>query len=191
MMQKLLILLICLIPFFSQAQNDVLVLQRRGMHERAYTVGDPLVFKTVYGQWFNGTIEDLRHDTVYIAGQAFNYNEIAVIQRMGTKINFATLGATMMIAGGGFVAISAINGALRQDHPNQWFTTGGYIIGGVLVVGGFLLAELSSKYYRLGGKFKLTYLQITPDKPNTPGKPTTLGNSTTPGKPATPTPDKH
>jgi hypothetical protein len=47
------------------------------------------------------------------------------------------------------------------------------VIGGALLVGGFLLAELSSKYYKLGGKFKLTYLQITPDKP------------------ATPTPDKH
>src|ERR1700733_12713036 len=133
MMQKLLILFFCLIPFFSSAQHDVLVLQRRGMHEHAYTIGDPFVFKTIYGQWFSGTIEDLRHDTVYIAGQAFNYNEIAVIQRMATKINFATLGATMMIAGAGFAAISVINGGLRQDHPNQWFTTGGYIIGGVLV----------------------------------------------------------
>jgi hypothetical protein len=183
MMQKLLILLICLIPILSQAQNDVLVLQRRGMHERAYTVGDPLTFKTVYGQWFSGTIEDLRHDTVYIAGQAFHFSEIAVIQRMRTNINYATLGTYMMIAGGGFTAISAINGALRQDHPNQWFTTGGYVIGGALLVGGFLLAEFTSKYYKLGGRFKLTYLQITPDKPTTPGRPTTSG------KPATPTPD--
>jgi hypothetical protein len=190
MMQKLLILLICLIPFFSHAQTDVLVLQRRGMHERAYTVGDPMIFKTVYGQWFSGTIEDLRHDTIYIAGQGFHYNEIAVIQRMATKINFATLGVTMMIAGGGFAAISAINGGLRQDHPNQWFTTGGYVIAGALLVGGFLLAELSSKYYKLGGRFKLTYLQITPDKPATPGKPTSLGMHTTPDKPATPPPDK-
>ena len=70
----------------------------------------------------------------------------------------------MMIAGGGFLAISVINGALREDHPNEWLTTGGYIIGGTLLVGGFLLAEFTSKYYKLGGKFKLTYLQITKDK---------------------------
>ena len=186
MMQKLLILFICLIPFVGKAQNDVLVLQRRGMHERAYTVGDPMIFKTVYGQWFSGTIEDLRHDTVYIAGQGFHYNEIAVIQRTASKINFATLGVTMMIAGGGFAAISAINGGLRQDHPNQWFTTGGYVIAGALLVGGFLLAELSSKYYKLGGRFKLTYLQITPDKPAAPGRTATPANPTSPGNPATP-----
>ena len=51
------------------------------MHEQAYTIGDPMSFETIYGQWFSGTIQDLHHDTVYIAGQAFNYNEIAVIRR--------------------------------------------------------------------------------------------------------------
>src|ERR1700753_1189149 len=114
MMHKLFILFICLIPFCSMAQNDVLVLQRRGMHERAYTIGDPMTFKTVYGQWFSGVIEDLHHDSVYIAGRGFNINEIAVIQRMATKINWAETGVLMMIAGAGFGAISVINGALRQ-----------------------------------------------------------------------------
>jgi hypothetical protein len=160
MMKKAFILVICLIPFLSNAQRDVLVLERSGMHERAYTIGDPLVFETVYGQWFNGTIDDLHHDTVYIAGQAFNYHEIAVIRR-GSKAGASWAGKMMMVAGGGFVAISAFNGALRQDHPNEWFTTSGYIIGGVLLAGGFLLAELTPKYYKLGGRFKLTYLQIT------------------------------
>jgi hypothetical protein len=161
MMQKLLILFICLIPFFSYAQHDILVVQRRGMHERAYTIGDPMTFKTVYGQWFSGTIEDLHHDTVYIAGQAFNYNEFAVIRRIDTRMDWGSFGIKMMIAGGGFAAISAINGGLRQDHPNEWFTTGGYIIAGALLAGGFVLAELMPKYYKLGGKFKLTYLQLS------------------------------
>src|ERR1700733_7674726 len=104
MMQKLLILFFCLIPFFSSAQHDVLVLQRRGMHEHAYTIGDPFVFKTIYGQWFNGTIEDLHHDTVYIAGQAFNYNEIAVIRR-SSKTGWNQAGKYMMIVGGGVAVI--------------------------------------------------------------------------------------
>ena len=164
MLHKLFILFLYLIPFCSLAQNDVLVLQRRGMHERAFTVGDPMTFKSVYGQWFSGTIEDLRHDTVFIAGQAFHYNEIAVIQRTKGTINYATLGDLMMIAGAGFTAISVANGWLRQDHPNEFFTTGGYVIGGALLVGGFLLAEFTSKYYKLGGRFKLVYLQITKDK---------------------------
>lgn len=160
MIHKVFILIICLIPLFGQAQRDVLVLQRNGMHEQAYTVGDPLNFETIYGQWFSGTIDDLHHDTVFIAGQAFNYHEMKTIRRT-SKAGWSQAGKYMMIVGGGFVAISAINGALRQDHPNEWFTTSGYIIGGVLLVGGFLAAEISPKYYKLGGRFKLTYLQIT------------------------------
>lgn len=160
MIRKTLILVICLIPFFSQAQHDVLVLQRRGMHEQAYTIGDPMSFGTIYGQWFNGTIEDLHHDTVYIAGQAFNYNEIAVIRR-SSKAGWSQAGKYMMIVGGGLGVISVFNGLLRQDHPNEWFTTSGYIISGVLLVGGFLATEITPKNYKLGGRFKLTYLQIT------------------------------
>jgi hypothetical protein len=160
MIRKALILVICLIPFFSQAQHDVLVLQRHGMHEQAYTIGDPLGFETIYGQWFDGTISDLHHDTVYIAGQAFNYHEIAAIRRSG-KAGFNKAGIYMMIIGGGFAAISAGNGLLRQDHPNQWFTTSGYIIGGALLIGGLLVATVTPKNYTLGGRFKLAYLQIT------------------------------
>jgi hypothetical protein len=131
------------------------------MHEKAFTVGDPMTFETIYGQWFSGTIEDLHHDTVYIAGQAFNYNEIGAIKRSDNKSELNGLGLKIMVAGAGLAVISAVNGALRQDHPNQWFTTSGYIISGALLAGGFILMELRPKTYKLGGRFKLTYLQIT------------------------------
>jgi hypothetical protein len=163
MMQKLLILSFCLIPFLSHAQNDVLILQKRGMHVHAYTVGDPLIFKTIYGQWFTGTIEDLHHDTVYINGLAFHYKEIGAIRRAGKQGN-GSLGRLMMIAGGGFLAIGAVNGLLRNDAPKDWYTTSGLIIGGALIGGGFLLTELKGKDYNLGGRFKLQYLQIGKDK---------------------------
>src|ERR1700744_4675215 len=126
-MRKTIILLFCIIPFLSYAQNDVLVLQKRGMHVRAYTVGDQMTFKTIYDQWFTGTIDDMRRDTIYINGQAFSYKEIAALER--AKSGSAT-GKLMMIAGGGFAAISIINGLRRNDAAKQWFTTSGYIIGG-------------------------------------------------------------
>ena len=160
MMSKLLLAFVLLIPYVTKAQRDVLVLTRRGMHEKAFTIGDPMTFETIYGQWFSGTIEDLHHDTVYIAGQAFNYNEIGAIRRT-SKAGWSKAGKYMLIIGGGFVAISAINGAIRQDHPDQWFTTSGYIIGGALLAGGFIATVFTPKYYKLGGRFKLSYLQIT------------------------------
>lgn len=156
-MRRLIILFFCIIPFLGHAQRDILILQKRGMHVRAYTIGDELTFRTIYDQWFTGVIDDLRHDTVYINGQAFSYKEIDAIQRL-KKVS--SLGKTMMIVGGGFLAIGAVNGLLRKDAAKDWYTTSGYIIGGGLLGGGLLLAAMKSKYYHLGGKYKLLYLQI-------------------------------
>src|SRR5579871_4590107 len=125
-MRKIVIVLLCLIPFLTRAQNDVLVLTKRGMHVRAYTIGDPISFETVYGQWFTGNIDDLRRDTVYISGQAFSYKEIAAIkcERMG--VNNRTTGILLATAGAGLFAIGAFNGAKRGDAAKQWYTTSGY-----------------------------------------------------------------
>lgn len=130
------------------------------MHVRTYTIGDEMTFKTVYDQWFSGTIDDLHKDTVYIAGQAFSYKEIAAISRVKTKWSNKTTGLTLMTAGVGFFAIGAINGGLRGDQANQWYTTSGYIIGGALIGAGALFLATAKKYYPLGGRFKLQYLQI-------------------------------
>lgn len=156
-MRRLIILIFCIIPFLSYAQRDVLILQKRGMHVRSYTIGDPLTFETVYGQWFTGVIDDLRRDTIYIVGQAFSYKEIAAIQRLKSG---GYLGKMMMVAGGGFLAIGAVNGLLRKDAAKDWYTTSGYVIGGSLLAGGFLLTQMKSKYYHLGRKYRLLYLQI-------------------------------
>ncbi|HEV9036602.1 MAG TPA: hypothetical protein VGQ51_08280 [Puia sp.] len=161
-MRKLsaLILLFYIIPSFCKAQHDILVLEKRGMHVRTYTIGDPMTFRTVYDQWFTGTIDDLHRDTVFIAGQSFSYKEIAAISRIKTKWDNRTTGAILTMAGIGFFAIGAINGALRGDEAKEWYTTSGVIIGGALITAGVVFLATSKKYYRLGGKYKLQYLQI-------------------------------
>jgi len=160
-MRKIIIILFCSIPFLSRAQHDVLVLEKNGMHVRSYTIGDPFTFETVYGQWFSGVIDDLHRDTVYINGQAFSYKEIAAVSRIKTKWSNRTTGFTLTTAGVGFFAIGAINGALRGDPAGQWYTTSGYIIGGALITAGVLFMVTAKKYYKLGRRFKLQYLQIT------------------------------
>jgi hypothetical protein len=159
-MKRIIILIICFIPLLAAAQHDVLALEKNGLHVRSYTVGDPMTFETVYGQWFNGTIDDLRRDTIYISGQAFSYKEIGAISRERTKVNNKVTGALLMTAGVGLFAIGAVNGGLRGDQASQWYTTSGIVIGSALVAGGLILVATAKKYYTLGGKYKLQYLQI-------------------------------
>jgi hypothetical protein len=157
-MRRVFILIICVIPVLSYAQNNVLVLEKNGMHVKSFTVGDPLAFKTVYGQWFIGTIDDLRHDTVYISGQAFSYKEIAAIKRDHSAVKY--WGAAAVTVGAGVGVLNAFNGAYRGDKASTWFTTSGIILGSALVAGGILLLATPAKQYTLGGKFQLQYLQI-------------------------------
>jgi hypothetical protein len=159
-MRKIILLLLLVIPFPGHAQNDVLVLTKRGFHVRAFTVGDPISFETVYGQWFTGTIDDLRRDTVYINGQAFSYKEISAIKRERTGLNNRGTGVLLTTAGAGLFAIGAINGGIRGDAAKQWYTTSGYIVGGALIASGVILIVTAKKYYPLGGKYKLQYLPI-------------------------------
>jgi hypothetical protein len=157
-MRRIIILIFCIIPFLSRAQNNVLVLEKNGMHVKSFTVGDPLAFETIYGQWFIGTIDDLRHDTVYISGQAFSYKEIAAIKRDHSTTKY--WGAAAITVGAGIGALNAFNGAYRGDKASTWFTTSGIVLGSALVAGGILLLATPQKQYTLGGRFQLQYLQI-------------------------------
>jgi hypothetical protein len=156
-MRSIVILLICLIPFLSHAQHDVLVLQKRGMHVRAYTIGDPFTFKTVYDQWFTGVIDDLRRDTIYINGQAFSYKEIAAIKRDKAGRGWAP---ALIAVGVGYLAIGAFNGAYRKDAAKDWYTKTDIIVSSALVATGAALLATKTKYYQMGGKYRLLYLQI-------------------------------
>lgn len=151
------ILLLYLIPVASHAQHDVLVLQKRGMHERAYTIGDPMTFRTIYDQWFTGVIEDLRRDTIYINGQAFSYKEIAAIKRDRSGRGW---GPALVAIGAGYLAIGAFNGAYRQDAAKDFYTRTDLIVSGALIATGAILMATKTKYYQMGRKYRLLYLQI-------------------------------
>jgi hypothetical protein len=160
-MQRIFILIFCVIPFLSRAQHDVLALEKNGMHVRSYTVGDPLTFETVYGQWFTGTIDDLHHDTVYINGQAFSYKEIGAVAREKVSgLTGKTTGISAIVVGTGVFVLGAVNGGIRGDRTKDWYTTSGIVLGSALITTGVVLIATAKKYYKLGGRFKLQYMQI-------------------------------
>ncbi|HEX9514473.1 MAG TPA: hypothetical protein VF939_28465 [Puia sp.] len=170
MLRSILFLFFC-IPFFTQAQTDVLILKKRGMEVRTYTIGSELMMKTIYNQWFQGSITNMRHDSIFINGLPFHYKEIAGIRT--THLNFGNtlLPGFMMVVGGGTFVLGAVNGLYRGDKSKDWYTTSGLISGGVLLVGGYLLTKTRVKNYRIGGKFTLDYLVIGRDPSSPPRQP--------------------
>jgi hypothetical protein len=168
-MNRFIILLICLIPFVASAQTDLLVLKKKGALIHTYTVGDALNMETVYGQWFNGIITAMKHDTVFVNGLGFDYKEIKTIRRTHYNFGNTILPAGMFVAAGGILILNAVNGAYRHDEASTWYTHSAIVTSIALVVGGFILTRTRRSTYHLGHKFTLDYLELTFKKP--PGKP--------------------
>ena len=170
-MNKWIISLLLLVPFLVNAQTDVLVLKKRGMEVRTYTVGSELTMRTIYNQWFQGNITNMRNDSIFLNGLPFHYKEIAGIRR--THLNFGNtmVPSFMMVVGAGSFVLGAVNGLYRKDDAKDWYTTYGLISGGVLLVGGYLLTKTRVKTYRIGGKFTLDYLVIGGGPSSGPGSP--------------------
>ncbi len=157
-MQKLILLILCCVPFFTKAQNDVLILQKKGKHIRSYAVGSELDMETVYGQRFQGMITNIRHDSIFLDGQPWHYKEIAVIHRKRIKSDFLVFGTALMAVSGGILILGAVNGLYRKDPFNEWYTKSGLITAGIALAGGYLLRRSYYVRYPIGKKYALLYV---------------------------------
>ena len=92
-MKKWLLFFFLFTTIKSYCQNDVLMLEKKGDRLQTYGAGSSITFKTVYNQWFSGTIELLRHDSLFMNGQIFHYKEITAINIERTKLNYQVDGA--------------------------------------------------------------------------------------------------
>ncbi|HMH21475.1 MAG TPA: hypothetical protein VK563_06860 [Puia sp.] len=164
MSRRIIISILFLLPALAWAQTDLLILKNNRSNVFTYTTGAELQMKTVYDQWLQGTISDLRHDSIYINGAAFHYHEIAAIRIMHNNFSNSVLAAGMLVAGGGIFVLGAVNGLYRGDKSKDWYTGSGLVTGGALLVVGFLLTKTRYKTYRLGNKYRLEYLTLNPNK---------------------------
>ena len=166
-MHRAIIIFSFLLPFLAEAQTDLLILGSGGREVRTYTTGTDITMKTIYDQWFDGTITDMRHDSVFVNGLPFHYKEIAAIRIVHTNFSNTVLSAGMMVAGGGIFVLGAVNGLYRGDKSKDWYTASGLFTGAALVTVGFLLTKTRKSVYRIGGKYRLDYLVLGAEKKTT------------------------
>jgi hypothetical protein len=160
LMRKTTIALFFFFPLLAFSQSDVLILQKNGRNIKTYAPGQPIMFQTVYDQWFDGILTDLRNDSVFVNGIAFHYNEIRTMRVERTKLNYSADGTLMIVAGGGVLALNVINGLYRKDKASTWFSAAGWITAGALIVGGILLKNARIRTFPLGKKYGLHYLDL-------------------------------
>jgi hypothetical protein len=162
---KKLLPLFCLCASLSGfAQTDVIVLEKKGENVKTFAAGMDITMETIYQQWFQGTIALIKHDSIFINGSVFHYKEIAAIRTDRKHLNYQADGTLLMAAGGGVLLLGAVNGLIRHDNINAWYTTTSYITSGALLLLGYLCLRSTYKTYMLGKKFTLQYLALSANK---------------------------
>lgn len=177
-----LLFLLLLSTLFAFSQNDVLLLQKRGKTKQTFFSGRYIRIETRQGNYADGLITAIMKDSIYIRhfdiqktytdyggiyfDTAFRYTTAIHVKDIGAIISARdrsrrkSNGSILLIAGGGVMALGAINGLYRGDPPRDWYKPSSYIVAGALTSLG-LLAKYSGKpKTTIGKKYSLKILPL-------------------------------
>jgi hypothetical protein len=163
-MKKIITAVLLLAPFISCAQTDVLILQKKGRNIKTYAPGMPIMIHTVYDQWLEGTLTDLRNDSIYVNNNPFHVREIDAIRENFSKLHLQSAGTIFIIVGVGVVALNVINGIYTNESAGSWVKPSGWITAGAFILAGILMKSAKYKSYPIGKKYTLHYLNLRSQK---------------------------
>ena len=170
-MTKIISALLILAPLLGISQTDVLILQKNGHNIKTYAPGMPIMIHTVYDQWLDGTLTDLRHDSIYINNIPFHVNEIDEIRKNFSKLHLQNGGTILIIAGVGVLALNVINGLYANEPAGAWIKASGWITAGAFILAGILIKSARYKKYPIGKKYSIRYMNIKTQSPSSENKP--------------------
>jgi hypothetical protein len=164
-MRKITTFFFYLIPLISSAQTDVLILQKNGSNIKTYAPGMDIMVQTVYDQWLEGTITDMRNDSVFINNNPFHVKEIAAVRKNFSKLHLQTGGTILIVAGVGVLALNVINGLYTNEPAGQWIKPSGWITAGAFILAGIIMKNARYTTYKIGKKYSLHYLNLRAGNP--------------------------
>jgi hypothetical protein len=167
----------------AHAQSNALLLQKRGRTQKSYLAGHYISLQTKQGNYADGIITRIQSDTIYIRHfdvqqtatsyggvyfdtafrytTAIHYRDIGGIMKPAYDMDKAKrYGNLLMIAGGGVMALGAINGLYRGEPPKDWYNPSGYIVSGTLIGLGLLLKKGRKPAIPIRKKYSLKILQL-------------------------------
>jgi hypothetical protein len=180
-MKKFTVLFIYLIPLIGFSQTDVLILQKNGRNIETYAPGMPIMLHTVYDQWLEGTITDMRNDSVYINNNPFHVQEINAIRKNFSKLHLQAGGTVLIVAGVGVLVLNVINGLYTNEPAGQWIKASGWIVAGAFIITGLIMKSARFTTYKIGKKYSLHYLNLRAGNPS--GESHSMLNSEPPKQP--------
>jgi hypothetical protein len=164
-MKKFTSFFIFLIPLIGLSQTDVLILQKNGRNIETYAPGMPIMIHTIYDQWLEGTITDMRNDSVFINNNPFHVQEINAIRKNFSKLHLQAGGTVLIVAGVGLLVLNVVNGLYTNEPAGQWIKASGWITAGAFIVAGLIMRSAKYTTYSIGKKYSLHYLNLRAGNP--------------------------
>lgn len=177
-----LLIFFLLASLIAYSQNDILLLQKKGKTKQTFFAGRYIRLQTKQGNYADGLITRIMHDTVYIRHfdiqrsytefggvyfdtafrytTAIHYRDIGALISPNDREGRKRAGSLLMIAGGGVMALGAINGLYRNDAPRDWYKPSSYIVAGALAGLGALAKFSGSPKTIIRKKYTLKILPL-------------------------------
>jgi hypothetical protein len=147
------------------AQREYIVVEKTLSNKQiTYSSGDEISYKLKGEDFFRANHIVALNDTAI----EFHYNMIAFHEiaevniknkRFG-KVNLRGIGGKVQFVGLAYIAIDQFNQVVVQGEDAS-FNTSVWIVGGLIFVGGTLMKVLTPKKIKLGGKYRIRYMNLT------------------------------
>lgn len=171
----------------AQASDFISVKKRNNRTVRSYFPGTPIVFQTVNGNYFNGYVEAVRNDSVfikqydirsvptpwgvskqdtvgvYISGIHYKDMRMMVYEKR-RSFGFIRSGTIFIIGGLGYAGLNLINGQYLNEPTGSKDNVKKLGIAFGVAGAGFLLKYLNNRSQRNHKKYRIEYIRMnTPD----------------------------
>jgi hypothetical protein len=182
-MKSLTLILLVLISYKAVAQSsDILLLKKNNRTIATYSGGNHINFTSVNGTYVDAEITTIQNDTLYLREYAvhqvfttlgvympdtanvyltkYSYEDILSIPKTGRHFDITASGNSLFAGG---ILLTVASGIVYVSDRAQ-FSPGLLIAGASLGVIGFFLSKHNANEWKIGKKYKFSYLSISSNK---------------------------
>ena len=146
------------------AQREYIVVEKTLTDKQIkYSSGDNISYKLKGEDFFRTDhIVALNDSSIEFHYNEILYHEISQINIKGhrfTRINYQRIGTFTQIVGIGYIAVDQFNQVVVRGEAAS-FNQDVWIAGGLIFLGGTILKLLSPKKVKLGGKYRIRYMNL-------------------------------
>ena len=149
----------------AYGQSEYIVVEKTLSNKQIkYSSGDKITYKLKGEDFFRTDhIVALNDTSIEFHYNNILYHDISQVNIKGHRfsgINYVSIGTYAQVAGIAYIAIDQFNQVVVRGEDAS-FNEGVWIAGGSIFLGGTILKMLAPKKLKLGGKYRIRYMDVT------------------------------